>query len=92
MEKVLQHLPETPMAQPEGIVSARIDPKTGKLAPPKQKNAIFEIFRKEYVPTEYQKPDQGRINPFDLETEKKPVRLTNPKETKKKKKEDENIF
>ena len=37
--------------QPDGIITARIDPATGLLARPGQKNAIFELFREEYVPT-----------------------------------------
>jgi penicillin-binding protein 1A len=36
--------------QPEGVVMARIDPNTGLRVGPEHANAIFEIFRKEYVP------------------------------------------
>lgn len=90
MEKVLKKLPQTPMAQPEGIVSARIDPKTGKLAPPHQKNAIFEIFRKENVPTEFEVPGKKDLNPFDLDGKKL---LDKANQTKKKpEKDDEDIF
>ncbi len=53
METVAKHLPEQDIPLPDGIVSVRIDPKTGKLAPSHQQDAIFEIFRKEHVPTEY---------------------------------------
>ena len=66
MEKILKNQPDIPMTQPEGIVSARIDPKTGKLAPADQKNAIFEIFRKEYAPTTFANQDDDKnANPFD---------------------------
>lgn len=35
---------------PDGIVSVRIDPKTGLLAYPGQTNAMFEVFRKDKAP------------------------------------------
>lgn len=50
MEKVLEGTPETQSAPPAGIVSVRIDPATGLLAYPGQKDAIFEVFREESVP------------------------------------------
>ncbi len=50
MARVLDGVPETPLIPPEGIVSVRIDPKTGLLAYPGQKDAIFEVFRQEDVP------------------------------------------
>ena len=36
-----------------GIVSVRIDPKTGLLARPNQTSALFEVFRKDHIPTQY---------------------------------------
>lgn len=36
--------------KPSSLVTVRIDPETGERALPGQKNAIFEIFRKENVP------------------------------------------
>ncbi|MEH6650289.1 MAG: penicillin-binding protein 1A [Motiliproteus sp.] len=50
MADALKELPELPMIPPEGIVSVRIDPVTGLLAYPGQKNAIFEMFRVQDVP------------------------------------------
>ncbi|MCW8884479.1 MAG: penicillin-binding protein 1A [Motiliproteus sp.] len=50
MEKALKDIPETPLIPPEGIVSVRIDPKTGLLAYPGQKDAIFEVFQEEQAP------------------------------------------
>ncbi|MEE8056523.1 MAG: penicillin-binding protein 1A [Pseudomonadales bacterium] len=52
MKVALKDKPETVLKQPEGIVSVKIDPTTGLLAKPGQKNAIFEIFREELAPTE----------------------------------------
>ncbi|HSG59844.1 MAG TPA: penicillin-binding protein 1A [Pseudomonadales bacterium] len=46
-------LPETPdkrRKQPDGLVTIRIDPDTGKAASANQRNAIFEIFREENAP------------------------------------------
>ena len=40
------------MKQPEGMVTVRIDPKTGLLADANHANAIFETFRADYVPTQ----------------------------------------
>ncbi len=50
MRTALQDQPEIPLEQPEGLITVRIDPKTGLLAAAKQKNAIFESFRTEHAP------------------------------------------
>ncbi|HEB55506.1 MAG TPA: penicillin-binding protein 1A [Gammaproteobacteria bacterium] len=50
MRAALQGRPETPLEQPAGIVSVRIDPDTGELAEANQADAIFEYFRSENVP------------------------------------------
>ena len=52
METALQNQPEAMMAQPEGMVSVRIDPGTGERATAGQTNAIFEIFKTENAPKE----------------------------------------
>lgn len=52
MEKVLNQMPESPPSQPSGLVSVKIDPDTGLLARPDQKNTIYEIFTTDTVPTE----------------------------------------
>jgi penicillin-binding protein 1A len=52
MEVAMKGRPETPLEQPPGMVTVRIDPETGLLAAAGQKDAIFETFREEYVPTE----------------------------------------
>lgn len=52
MEAALQGKPEHSMLQPTGIVSVRIDPATGLLAGPNNKNAMFEIFTDQTAPTQ----------------------------------------
>jgi penicillin-binding protein 1A len=52
MEKALQGKPENPPLQPDGLVTVKIDPATGLLARPDQKDSIYEIFTQETVPTE----------------------------------------
>jgi len=52
MREALKEVPEIPLKMPEGIVTVRIDPKTGKRAGVKQEDAIFEVFRTENAPTE----------------------------------------
>ncbi|MEE4244805.1 MAG: penicillin-binding protein 1A, partial [Kangiellaceae bacterium] len=50
METALAGKPSNKLDQPEGIVTARIDPKTGLLANSQTENARFEIFRSEFLP------------------------------------------
>ena len=50
MRIALKGVPENQMAMPEGIVSARIDPKTGCPARSGQRGTIFEYFREGNVP------------------------------------------
>ena len=52
MEKALDGVPEQEIIQPPGVVSAKIDPETGKLAALGQQNAMFEYFRDDNVPSE----------------------------------------
>ncbi|MGD2117686.1 MAG: penicillin-binding protein 1A [Chromatiales bacterium] len=53
MQLALQDYPaDQPPSMPAGMVSIRIDPKTGKLAATGQRNAIFEVFRAGNAPTE----------------------------------------
>lgn len=44
--------PPVHMPQPEGVVSVRIDPASGKRAPPGQADAIFEFFKEENQPAD----------------------------------------
>jgi penicillin-binding protein 1A len=58
MQVALNGVEEDREYQPEGIATARIDRKTGKLASPGARNAYFEFFRTENLPTEYAEPQQ----------------------------------
>jgi len=53
MKTALKGKAEHTLTQPQGITSARIDPKSGLLAATAQKNGIFEIFRNEFAPKKY---------------------------------------
>lgn len=50
MKEALKDIPDTPREQPAGLVSVRINSKTGLRSPPEDPNFIFEIFRTENVP------------------------------------------
>jgi len=50
MREALQDSVEREPEVPPGIVNVRIDPDTGLLAAPGQRNAIFEYFREEQAP------------------------------------------
>jgi penicillin-binding protein 1A len=52
MKTALQNQAEASMLQPSDIITVRIDKTTGLLAEANNQNAIFEIFRKEYIPTQ----------------------------------------
>ncbi|WP_406564976.1 penicillin-binding protein 1A [Mangrovitalea sediminis] len=52
MKSALKGSPPAVMPEPPGIVTVRIDPETGKRAPPGDKNAMFELFRQNNVPPE----------------------------------------
>lgn len=49
--KVLDGVPEQRLEQPAGLITVRIDPRTGLLAGAAQPDAIFETFREDQVPT-----------------------------------------
>jgi len=59
MEDALADMPISAMAQPDGIVSIRINPQTGQRALPNEEGAIFEVFREAYQPPEIGTQDQG---------------------------------
>lgn len=52
MRTALENMPESILDRPPGLIFARIDPQTGKLAPPESTNAIFEVFSSKYTPKE----------------------------------------
>ncbi len=53
MRQALHDQPLATMPEPDDIVTARIDPKTGLLARPDQQDAIFEVFRAQNAPHRY---------------------------------------
>ena len=52
MKVVLDGLPEEPLTPPIGMVTAPIDSSTGLLAHSDTEQAIYETFRKQYLPTD----------------------------------------
>ena len=66
MKVALKDMPESPIKQPDGLVSIRIDPETGNRAYPGQANAIFETFRQENVPQQMEQPPASS-NPYALD-------------------------
>lgn len=72
MEYALADIPEQLQNQPPGLVTMKIDPKTGEVAAPGQNTAIFEYFLREFAPTsqaEVRQPGQEKrpdINAVDL--------------------------
>ena len=57
----LKNTPETSREQPEGVVSFKVDPKTGEMARPDQTGAIFEYFLSGNPP----KANSGVSGPID---------------------------
>ena len=52
MGQALKKEPEHQFQQPDGLVTVRIDAKTGKLAASWSKDTLFEVFRKGNAPTQ----------------------------------------
>jgi len=65
MREALQGVPEVVLPQPPGLVTVRIDPKTGLRLPPGQAGGVFEVFRPEYVPEQYSESGGTRGELFD---------------------------
>jgi penicillin-binding protein 1A len=63
MQTALKNMPLSSMKRPNGIVSVRIDAKTGKRTYIGNPDAIFEIFRKEHVPDMEKKPENPNTSP-----------------------------
>jgi len=59
MRTALAGKPERRFRQPEGVVSLRIDPSTGMLAPPEQSDAVFEYFVEGTAPTQQSQGQPG---------------------------------
>ena len=67
MRTALDGRPEHVLRQPAGLITVKIDPKTGLLARPGQRDAIFEIFREEYAPTEVAPDDRNHNSPMETQ-------------------------
>jgi len=61
MRDALEDKPENAPKPPQGIVSVKIDPRSGQLAYPGQKDAVYEYFRRKNVPTGYATPSTPGI-------------------------------
>ncbi len=72
MQAALDDKPEQPAALPAGVVTMKIDPRTGDVATPTQQDAIFEYFLKEHAPkakpaSRFQSGDpQDDLTPVDI--------------------------
>jgi len=76
MGAMLADKKHNPFPQPDGIVNVRIDPETGLLARPGQKNAIFELFKQEQIPArDSSKQGTAEHNNDDDEEENSPELL-----------------
>ena len=62
MKVALQDYPDKQSTQPEGLITVKIDPETGKRASAGQPSAIFEIFREEYAPRD--EAENTTLNPY----------------------------
>ena len=74
MRDALNGVEEKELEQPAGLVSVRIDPRTGKLANAATKDAIFEFFLADQVPTE--QTDAVESNQTGISTEARPADIT----------------
>lgn len=77
MGEALKDKPENGMPEPEGIVTARIDPRTGLRTAPGQKG-IFEIFARKTAPTQI----APEATTSDSDEEENEDATTNETETK----------
>ena len=59
MGQALQGEPESSLPPPPGLVTVRIDEKTGLRLPSGQAGGLFEFFRPDYVPERYSEPRTG---------------------------------
>ncbi len=68
MGAALKGKPEATLPQPADIINVRIDPNTGLLANPGQRDARFEYFRQQFAPTQYaSEQNADQTDSFDAE-------------------------
>jgi len=63
MGTVLEGMPEHAPAEPEGILTLRIDPASGRAASPGTPDAYFELFRVEDSPPDMEELEPGTFTP-----------------------------
>jgi len=73
MGKALQGIPEATLPQPPGLVTVRIDAKTGLRLPSGQAGGLFELFRPEYVPERYSDRNEGQGTEADTGNATEPL-------------------
>jgi len=72
MGPALEGVPDEEQRMPEGLLTARIDPETGRSAPPGSSNAFMEIFKQEDAPPPYSELElggydsEGAVTPLEL--------------------------
>ncbi len=71
MRDALADTPETTRPQPEGVITMKIDPATGRAARPAQEGAVFEYFLEEFAPTEdgsgrFIRPPADEVTPEEI--------------------------
>ena len=66
MKRVMANKPVQVFPVPEGIVFAKIDPATGRLAGPATQNALFECFKDGTLPTDASAHSYNGNEPEDL--------------------------
>ena len=76
MRDALQGVEEKELEQPPGMVSVRIDPKTGLLANSATQDAIFEFFLVDQVPTEQTEFIESGPTGIDSSVENRPADIT----------------
>lgn len=65
MREALKGVPQLALVQPQGISTIRIDPVTGKPAPPNTEGAIFEYFASECAPEVKAEVDEEPIEAIE---------------------------
>jgi penicillin-binding protein 1A len=69
MGAALKGQPETPLIQPSGIVSVRINEKTGRPTTAADPDAMFEYFLEDQVPS-------AELGPTDTQQQTQPTDIT----------------
>jgi penicillin-binding protein 1A len=62
MQTALKDIPEQPLVEPEGIIKAFINPKSGLLVNEKNTAGVWEFFQTDHLPSKSTKPQVDSIN------------------------------